>query len=109
MYYMYIIIFLLYILLDFLVAQGQRTCLPMQKTQVQSIGHKDPLEKEMETHSSILAWEIPWMEEPRGGSQKIQTQLSDNNIYYIYIYYYICHTHIYTHTITSALYVICNA
>ena len=36
----------------------------MQETQVQSLGQEDPLEKEMEIHSSILAWEIPWMEEP---------------------------------------------
>ena len=36
----------------------------MQETQVQSLGWKDPLEKEMTTHSSILAWEIPWTEEP---------------------------------------------
>ena len=34
------------------------------KTQVQSLGQEDPLEKEMATHSSILAWKIPWMEEP---------------------------------------------
>ena len=32
--------------------------------QVQSLGHEDPLEKEMTTHSSILAWKIPWTEEP---------------------------------------------
>ena len=36
----------------------------MQETQVQSLGQKDPLGKEMATHSSILAWKIPWMEEP---------------------------------------------
>ena len=36
----------------------------MQKTWVQSLGREDPLEKEMATHSSILAWKIPWMEEP---------------------------------------------
>ena len=38
----------------------------MQETKVQSLGRKDPLEKEMATHSSILAWRIPWTEEPRG-------------------------------------------
>ena len=43
-----------------------RTCLPMQKTQVRSLGLEDPLEKEMATHSSILAWRIPWTEEPGG-------------------------------------------
>ena len=36
----------------------------MQETRVQSLGREDPLEKEMATHSSILAWKIPWMEEP---------------------------------------------
>ena len=38
----------------------------MQEIQVQSVGQEDPLEKEMATHSSILAWEIPWTEEPGG-------------------------------------------
>ena len=37
----------------------------MQETQLPSLGQEDPLEKEMATHSSILAWEIPWTEEPR--------------------------------------------
>ena len=36
----------------------------MQEMWVQSLGQEDPLEKEMATHSSILAWEIPWTEEP---------------------------------------------
>ena len=38
----------------------------MQETWVQSLGQEDPLEKEMATHSSILAWEIPWTEKPGG-------------------------------------------
>ena len=38
----------------------------MQETQVQSLGWEDPLEKEMATHSRILAWTIPWTEEPGG-------------------------------------------
>ena len=38
----------------------------MQQTQVQSLGWEDPLEKETATHSSILAWKIPWTEEPGG-------------------------------------------
>ena len=38
----------------------------MEETQVQSLHGKDPLEEEMATHSSILAWEIPWTEEPGG-------------------------------------------
>ena len=36
----------------------------MQETQVRSLGWEDPLEKEMATYSNILAWKIPWMEEP---------------------------------------------
>ena len=40
-------------------------CLPaMQETRVRSLGWEDPLEKEMATHSSTLAWKIPWTEEP---------------------------------------------
>ena len=38
----------------------------MQEMQVQSLGWEDPLEKEMAAHSSILAWKIPWTEEPVG-------------------------------------------
>ena len=38
----------------------------MPESQVQSLGWEDPLEKEMATHSSVLAWEIPWTEEPGG-------------------------------------------
>ena len=53
----------------------------MHKMQIQSLGGEDSLEKEMATHSSILAWEIQWTEEPGGlqstGSQKNQTQLSN--------------------------------
>ena len=52
----------------------------MQETWVQSLGQEDPLEKEMTTDSSILAWEIPWTEEPgglqSGGTPKNQTLLS---------------------------------
>ena len=58
-----------------------RESLPIQETWVQSLGQEDPWEEEMAAHSSILAWEIPWTEEPGGlqsmGSQKSQTQLSD--------------------------------
>ena len=47
-----------------LVAQRLKRLPPMQETRVQSLGWEDPLEKEMVTHSSILAWKIPWMEKP---------------------------------------------
>ena len=43
--------------------QSVRIHLPMQETQVQSLGWEDPLEEEMATYPSILAWEIPWTEE----------------------------------------------
>ena len=46
-----------------LMVQGQRIHLPMQGTQVQSLGWEDPLEKGMATHSSVLAWRIPCSEE----------------------------------------------
>ena len=48
----------------------------LQEMRVQSLGWKDPLEQEMATHSNILAWEIPWTEDPGGlhsvGSQRIR-------------------------------------
>ena len=48
----------------------------MQETQVQSLGQKESLEKKMATHSSILAWRIPWTEEPGSvqsmGSQRVR-------------------------------------
>ena len=50
----------------FLVAQWQRIHLSMQETQVQSLSREDVLEKGMATHSSILAWRIPWTEEAGG-------------------------------------------
>ena len=51
----------------------------MQETSVQSLGQEDPLEKEMATHSCILAWEIPWTEEP-GGLQFMGLQRVGNNL-----------------------------
>ena len=52
---------------------GKRIHLPTQERQVQASGQEDPLEKEMATHSSILAWEISWTEEP-GGLQSMESQ-----------------------------------
>ena len=51
----------------------------MQETRVQSLGQEDPLQKEMATHSSILAWEIPWTEEP-GELQFMGVQKSWTNL-----------------------------
>ena len=56
-----------------LVAQRLRRLPEMWETQVRSLGQKDPLEKEMATHSSILAWRMPWMEEP-GRLQSMESQ-----------------------------------
>ena len=57
------------------MAQRLKRLPAMQETWVQSLGQEDPLEKEMVTHSSILAWRIPWTEEPGGlqpmGSQRV--------------------------------------
>ena len=49
-----------------LVAQRVKRLPAMRETQVRSLGQEDSLEEEMATHSSILAWEIPWTEEPGG-------------------------------------------
>ena len=49
-----------------LVAQMVKNLPAMQETWVRSLGQEDPLEKEMATHSSILAWGVPWTEEPGG-------------------------------------------
>ena len=58
-----------------LVAKRLKHLPAMWDTWVQPLGREDPLEKEMETHSSTLAWRIPWTEEPAGlqstGSQRV--------------------------------------
>ena len=72
-------VFLVYVYTVFqpssLVAQMVKHLPTMQETQVQSLGWADPLEKEMATHSSTLAWKIPWLEEhgrlQSMGSQRI--------------------------------------
>ena len=56
-----------------LVAQMVKHLPAMRETWVQSLDQEDPLEKEMATHSSTLAWKIPWMEEP-GGLQSMVSQ-----------------------------------
>ena len=58
------------------MAQKVKNLPAMRETEVQSLGQEDPLEKGIATHSSILAWRIPWTEEPSGlpsmGSQRIE-------------------------------------
>ena len=67
--------------MDSLVDRMVKNPPAMQDTWVQSLGQEDPLEKGMTTYYSILAWRIPWTEEPGGlqsmGSQRSWTRLSD--------------------------------
>ena len=56
-----------------LVAQAVESLPAVRKTRVRSLGGEDPVEKDMATHSSILAWIIPWTEEP-GGLQSLGLQ-----------------------------------
>ena len=52
--------------MDFLIAHVVKNLPAIQEIWVRSLGREDPLEKEMAIHSSILAWKIPWTEEPSG-------------------------------------------
>ena len=61
-----------------LVAQRAKRLPPMRENWVRSLGQEDALEKEMATHSSILAWRIPWTEEP-GGLQSMGSQRVGHN------------------------------
>ena len=84
------------------VAHWQKIPLPMRETQVWPLGQEDPLEQQMTTHSSILAWKIPQTEESDRaqsmGLQRVRQNWQDtSNVYinlyiciYIYIYIYIC-------------------
>ena len=67
--------------MDSLVVQMVKNPPAMQDTWIQCLGQEDPLEKGMATYYSILAWRIPWTEEPGGlqsmGSQRSWTRLSD--------------------------------
>ena len=61
-----------------LVAQAVKHLPTMRETWVRSLGWEDPLEKEMATHSSPLAWKIPWTEKP-GGLQSMGSQRIEHN------------------------------
>ena len=67
------------------MAQLEKNLPAMQETWVWALGQEDPLEKGIATHSSILAWWIPWREEP-GGLQPMRsqsrTQLGDKHLYF---------------------------
>ena len=72
-----------------LVAQMVKNLPAMQETQVQPLGPEEPLEEGMATHSSILAWRIPWAEEP-GGLQSLGSQRVEHD-------WVTKHTHTHTH------------
>ena len=61
-----------------LVAQMVKNLLAMREIHVQSLGQEDPLEEGMATHSSVLAWRIPWTEEP-GGLQSMGSQTAGHD------------------------------
>ena len=73
--YAFVYVTLYCIIWTSLVAQSVKRLPPMRETPVRSLGWEDPLEKEMATHSSILAWRIPWTEElgrlQSTGSQRV--------------------------------------
>ena len=67
-----------YLGFSFLLAQMVKRLSTMQETWVRSLGREDPLEKEMATHCSTIAWKIPWTEEP-GGLQSMGLQRVGHN------------------------------
>ena len=73
-----------------LVVQTVKHLPATRETQVQSLGQEDPLEKEMATHSSTLAWKIPWMEEP-GGLQSLPSLFPGNHKVFCF-YFYTCNS-----------------
>ena len=90
-----------------LVAQTVKHLSAMLETQVQSLGREDPLEKEMATHSIILAWKIPQTGEP-GRLQFMGLQRVRHDwVTLLYIHIYIC-THTHTHTWLSYILHLCT-
>ena len=78
----------------------KKNFIPMQETLVASLDGEDPLEKEMATHSSILAWRIPWTEEPGGlqsmGWQRVRHYLVMKQQQWWFCEYTICQNFCYT-------------
>ena len=67
------------------MAQTVKNLPEMQETWVQSLGQEDPLEKGMATHSSTLAWRIPWPDEPDGLQSMGSQELDTTDYLYIYV------------------------
>ena len=78
-----------------LVAQRLKRLPAMQETWVRSLSQEDPLEKEMATHSIILAWRIPWTEKPGGLYSPWSRRESDTterlNFHFLFTFVYSCH------------------
>ena len=74
------------VITQIVLVQMVRSPPEMQETRIQSLGWEEPLEEEMTTHSSILAWKIPWMEEPgrlqSQGSQKVGNNRASSLSFY---------------------------
>ena len=81
-----VIIFIEYYTRNFLVAQRLKCLPPVWETWVRSLGREDPLDKKVATHSSILAWRIPWTEEPgrlqSTGSQRVGQDWATSQLLY---------------------------
>ena len=77
-----------FVVVSSLVAQTVEHLPAMWETQVRSLSQKDPLEKELATHSSILAWKIPWTEEP-GGLQSMGSQRVGLDWHYYYYWLFL--------------------
>ena len=71
-----------------LVVQMVKHLPATRETQVRSLGQEDPLEKEMATHSSMLAWKIPWMEEP-GGLQSLPSLFPGNHKFFALLFLFL--------------------
>ena len=96
-----------------LLAQRIKRLPAMQETWVRSLGWEDPLEKEMATHSNILAWRIPWTEEPDGlqsmGSQRVGHDWASSHLTYIfYNWRFVSFDHISHHTKILQYYWLCS-
>ena len=80
-----------YIFWAYLVAQSVKKLPAVQETRAWALGWEDPLEKEMVNHSSILAWRVPWAEEPcrlqSMGLQKSQTRLNNQTTSPVLLFY----------------------
>ena len=85
------------LLRDSLVAQRVKSLPAMRKTWVRSLGREDPLEKKMATRSSILAWKIPWTEEPCGiqsmGSQRVRHDWAISLSLFTFTLIFLCGIH----------------